>query len=135
MKGLSISGMVLGCTGPFVMALPLILALFAGDDYWQAGWALFFFTVPVGLMLSIAGTALVIVAASLALRRGVRPRSVPVVGISLAGTGLLLLLLAVLLVAYGAGEVGVGVVILGMAASLTGIIMSGVAGLRAPRWR
>ena len=74
-------------------------------------------------------------AASLALRRRFRPRAVPITGISLTGTGLLLQLVAVLLVVGSGGSEAPLLLALGMVVSLTGVIMSAVVGIRqGSRW-
>ncbi len=133
MRSLSITGLVLGVIGPLVLMAPAIAALISQD-----GIVLVFLllTVPLGLALSIAGTVLVIVAAALALRRRYRPRPVAVVGIVLAGSGLLLQMLGALAF-FGptsggeASVVGAGLVI-----GLTGVIMCSVVGLNPVlRWR
>lgn len=135
MKGLSITGLVLGAAGPLVLVAPLIVAVVVGGDFWNVGWVFLLLTVPTGLALEIAGAVLVIVASSLALRRGYRPRSLPIVSISLIGAGL------ILQVAGGIGFYGpavdwsVWVFAGGMAVTLTGVIMGAVVGIRAPHLR
>lgn len=137
MKGLSITGLVLGAAGPLVLLAPLILALFGDDSFWQVGWAFLFFTIPLGLALEIAGGVLVIVADSLALRRRYEPKAMPIVAISLVGAGLVVQLAA----GIGAISVGEGWTWLafgaGLALTLTGVIMGAVVGIRARhlRWR
>lgn len=137
MKGLSITGLVLGVLGPLVLLAPLALALLGGEDYWQVGWAFFFLSVPLGLMLEIAGVVLVIIASGLALRRRYHPKATPIVAISLMGSGLI--------VQLGAGFAAISVaenwtwvaVLLGLAMTLTGVVMGSVVGWRARhlRWR
>ncbi len=133
MKGLSITGLVLGIAGPVVMLAPLLAALVSQDG---VVLILLLVTVPLGLALGIAGTALVIVAAGLALRRRYRPRAVAIVGIVLAGTGLLLQILGGLAFfgPVSGGEaplLGAGLIL-----GLTGVIMCGVVGLNPVlRWR
>ncbi len=130
MKGLSITGLVLGVTGPAILLAPFAGALLGGDDYWSVGWLFLLVTIPLGLAVSIAGDVLVIIAASLAIKRRFRPRSVAIVGISLTGAGLLLQL------AGAVGFFGPGsgwelwVLAVGIVIGLTGVIMSAVVGLR-----
>jgi len=137
MKGLSITGLVLGVAGPLVLLAPFVPLVFGDDDYWQVGWVLFFVTVPVGLALEIAGAVLIIIASGLALRRRYRPKALPIVAICLTGAGLLVQLGA----GYGAISSGQGwtwvAFAVGMALLLTGVIMGAVVGLRARhlRWR
>ena len=137
MKSLSITGLVLGALGPLLMLAPVILALLGTEGFVEAGWALLFLTIPLGLILEIAGVTLVIIAASLALRRRYRPRSVPIVGISLAGSGLLAQILGVGGLISTGENWAAAVLIAGMAMSLTGVIMCAVVGLRHTRrrWR
>jgi hypothetical protein len=135
MKGLSITGLVLGLLGPLVLVAPLIPAPLGDETYWQVGWVFFFFTVPLGVLLEIAGAVLVIVAAGLALRRGFRPRAVPITGICLTAAGLLLQAFAILLVVSVSGSGPPLLVAVGMVVSVTGVIMSAVAGIRqGSRW-
>jgi len=132
-KGLSITGLVLGIAGPAIMIAPLLAALASEDG---VVLMLLLLTVPLGLALGIAGTVLVIVAAALALRRRYRPRAVAVVGIVLAGSGLLLQILGGLAF-FGPGSGGeVPVLGTGLVLGLTGVIMCGVVGLNPVlRWR
>lgn len=137
MKGLSITGLVLGASGPLVLVAPLIAAVVAGGDFWNVGWVFLLLTVPTGLALEIAGAVLVIVASSLALRRGYRPRSLPIVALSLIGAGLIVQVLGGIAF-YGPGsDWSVWVFLAGMAITLTGVIMGSVVGIRARnlRWR
>lgn len=137
MRGLSITGLVLGPSGVLLLVSPVLLALVLGGDYLTVGWAFLFVTIPVGLLLQIAGAVLVIVACGIALRRRYRPRSLPIVAISLTGAGLLVQFAA----GYGAISFGEGwtwvAFAVGLALLLTGVIMGGVVGLRARhlRWR
>jgi hypothetical protein len=130
MKGLSITGLVLGFLGPLVLIAPLILAPLGDETYWQVGWVFFFFTIPLGVLLEIAGAVLVIVAASLALRHGFRPRAVPITGICLTAAGVLLQAFAILLVVSVSGWGPPLLVVVGMAVSVTGVTMSAVSGIR-----
>lgn len=137
MKGLSITGLVLGSLGPLLMLAPVMLALLGVEGFAEAGWALLFLTIPVGLILEIAGVVLVIVAAGLALRRRYHPKATPIVAISLMGAGLV--------VQLGAGLAAISVAenwtwlgfLLGLAMTITGVVMGAVVGLRARhlRWR
>ncbi len=137
MKGLSITGLVLGVAGPLVLLAPFAPLVSGDEGYWQVGWVLFFVTVPVGLALEIAGAVLIIIASGLALRRRYRPKALPIVAICLTGAGLLVQLGA----GYGAISLGEAwtwaAFAVGMALLLTGVIMGAVVGLRARhlRWR
>lgn len=131
MKGLSITAIVLGGAAPIVMALPLLLLPFAGEGWAQAGWAFFFASIPLGLLLSIAGVTLAIVAGSLAIKRGYRPIALPIVGICLAGSGLLLQLAGVGLWPTVDMNLGLGTLAVGIVVGLAGVVISAVAGLRA----
>lgn len=137
MKSLSITGLVLGALGPLLMLAPVLLAILGTEGFVEAGWAFLFLTIPLGLILEIAGVVLVIIAASLALRRRYRPRSVPIVGISLAGSGLVAQVLGIGGLISTGGNWAAAVLLAGMALSLTGVIMCAVVGLRHPRrrWR
>lgn len=137
MKGLSITGLVLGSAGPLVLVAPLIAAVVAGGDFWNVGWVFLLLTVPVGLALEIAGAVLVIVASSLALRRGYRPRSLPIVAISLIGAGLIVQVLGGIAFYGPGGEWSVWAFLGGLAITLTGVIMGSVVGIRGRhlRWR
>lgn len=137
MRSLSITGLVLGALGPLLMLAPVLLALLGTEGFVEAGWASLFLTIPLGLILEIAGVVLVIVAASLALRRRYRPRSVPIVGISLAGAGLLAQVLGIAGLISSGENWAAALLLAGMALSLTGIIMCAVVGLRHTRrrWR
>lgn len=137
MRGLSITGLVLGALGPLLMLAPVLLALLGTEGFLEAGWAFLFLTIPLGLILEIAGVVLVIVAASLALRRRYRPRSVPIVGLSLAGAGLLAQVLGIGGLISTGGNWAAATLLIGMALSLTGVIMCAVVGLRHTRrrWR
>lgn len=137
MKGLSITGLVLGSLGPLLMLAPVTLALLGVEGFAEAGWALLFLTIPVGLILEIAGVVLVIIASGLALRRRYHPKATPIVAISLMGAGLVVQLgagLAVISVAEDWTWLGF---LLGLAMTLTGVVMGSVVGLRARhlRWR
>ena len=136
MKALAIIGLVFGGTAPILLLLPLIIAPFGGDDYMQVGWAFFFFTIPAGILLMVVGTILAIIAAGLSLSRGVSPKAVAIVGIVLAGCGVLIEPIGILSFISGWGEV-VSLILLGLgiALSLTGVIMCAVSGLRSPRRR
>lgn len=137
MRSLSITGLVLGALGPLLMLAPVLLALLGTEGFVEAGWASLFLTIPLGLILEIAGVVLVIVAASLALRRRYRPRSVPIVGISLAGAGLLAQVLGIAGLISSGENWAAALLLAGMALSLTGVIMCAVVGLRHTRrrWR
>lgn len=137
MRSLSITGLVLGALGPLIMLAPVILALLGTEGFVEAGWALLFLTIPLGLILEIAGVTLVIIAASLALRRRYRPRSVPIVGISLAGSGLLAQIMGIGGLISTGENWAAAVLLAGMAMSLAGVIMCAVVGLRYTRrlWR
>ena len=137
MRSLSITGLVLGALGPLLMLAPVVLALLGTEGFVEAGWAFLFLTIPLGLILQIAGVVLVIIAASLALRRRYRPRSVPIVGISLAGAGLLTQVLGIAGLISSGENWAAALLLAGMALSLTGIIMCAVVGLRHTRrrWR
>lgn len=137
MRSLSITGLVLGALGPLLMLAPVVLALLGTEGFVEAGWAFLFLAIPLGLMLQIAGVTLVIIAASLALRRRYRPRSVPIVGISLAGAGLLTQALGIAGLISSGENWAAALLLAGMALSLTGIIMCAVVGLRHTRrrWR
>ena len=130
MKGLSITGLVLGVAGPVVLLAPFLGVLIGGDDYWSVGWVFLLLTIPVGLALGIAGDVLVIIAASLAIKRRFRPRSVAIVGIALTGSGLLLQLAATVGF-FGPGSGWeIPVMAAGIVVAVTGVIMSAVVGLR-----
>ncbi len=133
MKGVSITGLILGGLAPIIMVLPMFGGFVAGEDYWIAGWAFFFFTIPLGIILAIAGTVLAIIAGSLALRRGFTPKSVPITGIALAGAGLLLIPAGLAFAISGGSGIEFLVPLLGVACNLTGIIMCSVSGLRVPQ--
>ena len=136
MKGLSITGLVLAGVSPILLLLPLLLAPLGGEDFWQVDWAFFFFTVPVGYLLAIAGAVLVIVAAGIALSRGFRPKAIAVVGIVLAGTGLLVEPVGVLGFIAGWGEWLSAVLLgLGILLGLTGVVMCAISGLRGSGFR
>jgi len=135
MRGLSITGLVLGVLGPVVIVSPLALAPLGGDTYWQVGWVFFFLTVPLGALMEIAAAVLVIVAASLALHRHFRPRALPITGICLTGSGLLLQAIAIGLAAVDGGPGSFVLLAVGMVVSLTGVIMSAVVGIQqGSRW-
>ena len=136
MKALAILGLALGWAAPILLLLPLLIAPLGGEDYMQVGWAFFFFTVPAGILLAIAGATLAIIAAGLSLGRGVRPRAIAIVGIALAGSGLLIEPLGILGFISGWGEILSATLLgLGIAVSLAGIVMCAISGLRRPRWR
>lgn len=136
MKALAILGLALGGAAPILLLLPLLIAPLGGEDYMQVGWAFFFFTVPAGILLAIAGATLAIIAAGLSLGRGVRPRAIAIVGIALAGSGLLIEPLGILGFISGWGEILSATLLgLGIAVSLAGIVMCAISGLRRPRWR
>ena len=132
MRGLSITGLVLGVLAPIVVLLPLLLAPFGSNEYWQVGWAFFFFTVPVGALLGVAGTVLCIIAASLAMARS-RARAVPIVGICLIGAGLLGAGLGSWAVVSDGSTWSVGSLFIAFAMFLAGVILAAIAGLRASR--
>ena len=135
MKALAITGLALGGGAPILLLLPLLLMPFGGEDYMQVGWAFFFFTVPAGYLLAIAGATLAIIAAGLSLGRGVRPKAIAITGIALAGSGLLVEPLGILGFISGWGEVlSASLLGLGIALSLTGVVMCAISGLRRPRW-
>jgi hypothetical protein len=87
-------------------------------------------TIPIGVALEVAAAVLLIIAGSLALKRRFRPRSVPILGITFVGSGLLIQLIGT------AGFVSIGsgweylFLLVGMIVSLTGVIMCAVVGLR-----
>ena len=136
MKALAILGLALGGAAPILLLLPLLIAPLGGEDYMQVGWAFLFFTVPAGILLAIAGATLAIIAAGLSLGRGVRPRAIAIVGIALAGSGLLIEPLGILGFISGWGEILSATLLgLGIAVSLAGIVMCAISGLRRPRWR
>jgi len=130
MKGLSITGLVLGAAGPLVLLAPLIAAAVAGGDFWNVGWVFLLLTVPTGLALEIAGSVLVIIASSLALRRGYRPRSLPIVAISLIGAGLIVQVLGGIAFSGPGRDWSAWVFLAGLAITLTGVIMGSVVGIR-----
>ena len=135
MTALAITGLALGGAAPILLLLPLLLAPFGGEDYMQVGWAFFFFTVPAGYLLAIAGATLATIAAGISLSRGVRPKAIAIVGIVLAGSGLLVEPLGILGFISGWGEIpSAALLALGIALSLTGVVMCAISGLRRPRW-
>lgn len=130
MRGLSITGLVLGVTGPVLLLALFAGALVGGDDHWSVGWVFLLLTIPVGLALGIAGDVLVIIAASLAIRRRFRPRSVAIVGIVLTGSGLLLQLAGAVGFLWPGSGWEIPLLAVGIVVGLTGVIMSAVVGLR-----
>ena len=135
MRPLAIIGLALGVAAPILLLLPLILMPLGGEDYMQVGWAFFFFTVPAGYLLAIAGAVLEIIAASISLNRGVRPKAIAITGIALVGSGLVIEPLGILGFISGWGEIPSATLLgLGIAVSIAGIVMCAISGLRRPRW-
>lgn len=131
MKALSITGLVLGVLAPLVMFFPLFGALAGDEGYLSVGWVLLLVTWPLGLLLTLIAGGLVVIAAALALRRGVGRRSVPITGIVLVSVGFLVELLTVAAAVTGSGEVAiVSSIVIGIGSSLAGLITCAVAGLR-----
>lgn len=131
MKALSITGLVLGVLAPLVMFFPLFGAFSGDEGYLSVGWMLLLVTWPLGLLLTLIAGGLVVIAAALALRRGVERRSVPVTGIVLVSVGFVVQLLAVAAAVTGAGEAAiVSLIVIGIGSSLAGLITCAVAGLR-----
>ena len=131
MKALSITGLVLGVLAPLVMFFPLFGALSGDEGYLSVGWVLLLITWPLGLLLTLIASGLGVIAAALALRRGVGRRSVPITGIVLVSVGFVVELLAVAAAVTGAGEVAiVSAIVIGIGSSLAGLITCAVAVLR-----
>jgi hypothetical protein len=131
MKGVSITGLVLGVVAQLVMFSPVIGALLGAAGFVEGGWALLFFTVPVGLVLAVVAAILCIIAAGMSLRRGTGSRVPSILGIALVIVGLLLQPVWVGFVVVGADPVLI-IVSLALALGLTlvGVVLCTLRGLR-----
>ncbi len=131
MKGVSITGFVLGVVAQLVMFSPVIGALLGAAGFVEGGWALLFFSVPVGLLLATVAGVLCIIAASMSLRRGTGSRGPAILGIVLVVIGLLLQPVWVVFVVVGADTVLIIVsLVLALALTLIGVVLCTLGGLR-----
>jgi hypothetical protein len=133
-------GMAIAAAGTMVLAAliglsPLLVLLSgaAGPDFGQVGWVFMFFTVPLGLLLSLVAFGLAIAVSIIGISRA-RKRSNPRMLIAIGALVLMILSLggtAVLLVTYGMSIDPNLIAIFGLL-GLAGIGLGVVTGFIAP---
>ena len=140
MKGMTIAAAVTMVLAALIGLSPLLILLSgaAGSEFGQVGWVFMFFTIPVGLLVSLVAFGLAIAVSIIGISRA-RNRSGPRMFIAIGALVLMVLSLGgvtVLLATYGM-SIDLNLIaifgLLGLAGIGLGVVTGFIAPAREPR--
>lgn len=116
----------LGLAAAPVAFAPFLLALGGFEGFQQAGWAVMFFTVPIGLAFQVCSAVLSTINASCAIRNQRWPRLVPITGITLVTVGLVVEAAGLFEFVFTDGDSAITVAIAGLMLNIIGVLICGL---------
>ena len=140
MKGMTIAAAVTMVLAALIGLSPLLILLSgaAGSEFGQVGWVFMFFTIPVGLLVSLVAFGLAIAVSIIGISRA-KNRSTPRMLIAMSALVLMVLSLGgvtVLLATYGM-SIDLNLIaifgLLGLAGIGLGVVTGFIAPAREPR--
>ncbi len=140
MKGMTIAAAVTMVLAALIGLSPLLILLSgaAGSEFGQVGWVFMFFTIPVGLLVSLVAFGLAIAVSIIGISRA-KNRSTPRMLIAIGALVLMVLSLGgvtVLLATYGM-SIDLNLIaifgLLGLAGIGLGVVTGFIAPAREPR--
>ena len=140
MKGMTIAAAVTMVLAALIGLSPLLILLSgaAGSEFGQVGWVFMFFTIPVGLLVSLVAFGLAIAVSIIGISRA-KNRSTPRMLIAMSALVLIVLSLGgvtVLLATYGM-SIDLNLIaifcLLGLAGIGLGVVTGFIAPAREPR--
>ena len=140
MKGMTIAAAVTMVLAALIGLSPLLILLSgaAGSEFGQVGWVFMFFTIPVGLLVSLVAFGLAIAVSIIGISRATN-RSTPRMLIAIGALVLMVLSLGgvtVLLATYGM-SIDLNLIaifgLLGLAGIGLGVVTGFIAPAREPR--
>ena len=140
MKGMTIAAAVTMVLAALIGLSPLLILLSgaAGSEFGQVGWVFMFFTIPVGLLVSLVAFGLAIAVSIIGISRA-KNRSTPRMLIAISALVLMVLSLGgvtVLLATYGM-SIDLNLIaifgLLGLAGIGLGVVTGFIAPAREPR--
>ncbi len=140
MKGMTIAAAVTMVLAALIGLSPLLilLSVAAGSEFGQVGWVFMFFTIPVGLLVSLVAFGLAIAVSIIGISRA-KNRSTPRMLIAMSALVLMVLSLGgvtVLLATYGM-SIDLNLIaifgLLGLAGIGLGVVTGFIAPAREPR--
>lgn len=140
MKGMTIAAAVTMVLAALIGLSPLLILLSgaAGSEFGQVGWVFMFFTIPVGLLVSLVAFGLAIAVSIIGISRA-KNRSTPRMLIAIGALVLMVLSLGgvtILLATYGM-SIDLNLIaifgLLGLAGIGLGVVTGFIAPAREPR--